>query len=97
MTADNASPQKQPPEIHPYVFTVLLLLLGLWCFYDGWLTTNPEMMKHATFNRVASGVLIPWALIDYYRQRRRARAQGRPPRAEKVVGEGDDKPAADGS
>ena len=82
MTADKASPRKKPPEIHPYVLSVLLLLFGLWCFYDGWLTTNPDMLEHATFNRVASAVLLPWALIDYYRQRKRLRKEKQQAEAE---------------
>ena len=37
--------RKGPPEINPYVFTVLLFLLGSWCVYDGWITTDPEMQE----------------------------------------------------
>ena len=56
---------KKPPEMSPYIFTILLAGFGLWCFYDGWITTNPEMAKHALFNRVVSLVLLPWAVYDY--------------------------------
>jgi len=31
-----------PPQMSPYVFTVLLIGFGLWCFWDGWLTADPE-------------------------------------------------------
>ena len=55
------------PQISPYVFTVLLAGFGLWCFYDGWLTTDPAMQKHYLINRIISGVLLPWAGIDFWR------------------------------
>lgn len=59
-----------PPQISPYVFPALLAGFGLWCLYDGWLTTDPEMLQHQTFNRVASGVLLLWAIVDFIRTRR---------------------------
>jgi len=57
----------------PYVFTVLLIFFGLWCFYDGWLTTDPEMLEHALFNRVLSLVLLPWGLYDFYKVKKNSR------------------------
>lgn len=63
-----------PPQISPYVFPILLLGFGLWCGYDGWLTTNAAMAEHQTFNRVASGVLLLWGAIDLYRTHQRERA-----------------------
>ncbi|MDJ0624396.1 MAG: hypothetical protein QNJ17_15640 [Desulfocapsaceae bacterium] len=65
---DNKKPS--PPEIGPYVFPVILAALGLWCFYDGWLTTNPEMQEHKLFNQIASAVLLSWAVIDVIRTKR---------------------------
>ena len=62
-----------PPQMSPYVFTVLLFGFGLWCFYDGWLTSDPEMLEHATFNRVLSGILLPWAVWDFFKVRKRRR------------------------
>ncbi|WP_028585991.1 hypothetical protein [Desulfogranum mediterraneum] len=62
--------KKQPPEISPYVFPFILACFGLWCFYDGWLSSAPEMQEHLLFNRIASAVLLPWALIDFYRTRK---------------------------
>ncbi|WP_310601312.1 hypothetical protein [Desulfobulbus sp.] len=64
-----------PPQISPYVFPVLLAGLGLWCLYDGWFTTDPEMLKHQLFNRIASGVLLVWAVIDFIRTRKRDKAE----------------------
>lgn len=62
--------QPAPPEISPYLFPVILAFMGIWCFYDGWLSSNPDMQEHLLFNRVASGILLPWALIDFIRTRR---------------------------
>jgi threonine/homoserine/homoserine lactone efflux protein len=64
-----------PPQISPYVFPVLLAGFGLWCFYDGWISTAPEMLKHVTFNRIASGVLLLWAGLDFLRTRRQEKAE----------------------
>jgi hypothetical protein len=63
-----------PPQISPYVFPVLLAGFGLWCFYDGWISVDPDMMKHQTFNRIASGVLLLWAGLDFVRTRRMEQA-----------------------
>ena len=60
-----------PPEISPYVLTALLAGFGLWCFYDGWLTTDPAMQEHLLFNRILSLILLPWAAIDFVRMRKR--------------------------
>ncbi len=61
---------RKPPEVSPYLFPLLLVLFGSWCFYDGWLTTDPEMMEHALFNRVASGIMLPWGVYDYFKTRK---------------------------
>jgi len=62
--------QASPPDISPYLFPVILAIMGAWCFYDGWLTTDPEMLEHATFNRVVSGLLLPWAIYDFIKTRK---------------------------
>jgi hypothetical protein len=64
-----------PPQVSPYVFPVLLAGFGLWCLYDGWFTADPEMLKHQLFNRIASGVLLVWALLDFIRTRKRDKAE----------------------
>jgi len=58
-----------PPSIkmNPYIFTLLLFFFGAWCFYDGWLTTDPEMQEHQLFNRVLSFVLLPWSIYDFFK------------------------------
>ena len=60
-----------PPKMSPYVFTFLLLGFGLWCFWDGWLTSDPEMAEHALFNQVLSAVLIPWAVWDFFKVKKK--------------------------
>ncbi len=62
-----------PPIIGPFVFPTLLAAMGAWCFYDGWLSANSEMQEHLVFNRVASVVLLTWALVDFIRTRRSER------------------------
>jgi len=57
--------------MNPYVFTVLLIGFGLWCFWDGFLTTDPEMVEHATFNRVLSIILLSWGVYDFFKIRKR--------------------------
>lgn len=64
----------KPPQMSPYVFTFLLLGFGLWCFWDGWLTTNPDMVKHAMFNKVLSAILIVWGIWDFLKIRKRGKS-----------------------
>ncbi|HKJ65611.1 MAG TPA: hypothetical protein VJ969_09425 [Desulfopila sp.] len=66
MTSDDEK-KDLPPQIGPYVFPVILAALGVWCFYDGWITSDIDMQEHQLFNRVASIVLLGWAAIDFYR------------------------------
>ncbi len=66
-----------PPKMSPYVFTVLLIGFGLWCFWDGWITSNPEMAAHATFNRVLSGILLPWGIYDYFKIKKREQKENK--------------------
>ncbi|MBU1340845.1 MAG: hypothetical protein KKD66_04345 [Proteobacteria bacterium] len=66
-----ATNKPTPPVMSPYVFTILLIGFGLWCFWDGWLTTDPDMLEHATFNKVLSVVLLPWGIYDFFKIRKR--------------------------
>ena len=59
--------KKAPPRMSPYIFTILLIGFGLWCFWDGWLTTDPDMLEHAMFNKVLSVVLLPWGIYDFFK------------------------------
>ena len=80
MSDQKPDAKKKPPEISPYLFPILLAAFGLWCFYDGWLTTDPEMQKHALFNRVASGIMLPWSVYDFIKVRRYARKKRENPK-----------------
>jgi len=55
-----------PPETGPYLFPIILAIFGLWCLYDGWFTSNPDMNDHQLFNRLGSYILLPWSAIDFY-------------------------------
>jgi hypothetical protein len=59
--------EQKPPQISPYLFPFGLFCFGLWFFYDGWISTNPDMQEHLMFNRIGSAILLPWALIDFFR------------------------------
>ncbi len=65
-----SSEEKKPPPLSPYLFPTLLAMFGAWCFYDGWLNTDPEMMEHALFNQVGSAILIPWAIYDFFKTKK---------------------------
>lgn len=70
---DKKKKNKQSFEIsmNPYVFTALLFFFGMWCFYDGWLTTNPDMQAHTLFNKVLSMLLLPWAVYDFFKVKKK--------------------------
>jgi hypothetical protein len=68
--SDGKKERPAPPEVGPYVFPAILAIMGTWCFYDGWISTDPDMLEHLTFNRVTSVILLSWALIDFIRTRR---------------------------
>lgn len=57
----------KPPQINPFIFPFGLLCFGLWFFYDGWISTDPEMQKHLMFNRVGSVILLGWSVYDFIR------------------------------
>jgi len=63
--------KKKPPVLGPYFLSVLLFALGLWCMYDGWFTTDPEMYRHMDFNRLMAVVFIGWSVYDFLSMRRK--------------------------
>ncbi|MFQ5699195.1 MAG: hypothetical protein ACE5IL_13035 [Myxococcota bacterium] len=78
-------PERRPPS--PYLFSLILIAMGLWFAYDGFLNAA-FMEKHAgdgilAFNRYGAGVLVAWGALDFYRmwrrQRRRALAREEAP------------------
>lgn len=60
-----------PPAMNPYIFTGLLIGFGLWCFWDGFLTSDVEMQEHATFNKVLSIFFLVWGVYDFFKIRKR--------------------------
>lgn len=61
--AEQEEEQAPTPFDHPLFLPTLLTGLALWFGYDGWLTTDPNMLEHATFNRV---VFVPLFLGAIY-------------------------------
>ena len=71
MPSKESRKARKPPEIGPYVLTWLLTGLGLWCIYDGFLTTDPDMQKHMWFNRITGVLLLCGAAADFFRMRKK--------------------------
>lgn len=60
------------PLYHPLFLPALLVPFSLWFFYDGFLTTDPEMLEHQMFNRVMFGItalvclrVVPRSIREY--------------------------------
>lgn len=47
------------PLYHPLFLPVLLIAFSLWFGYDGFLTSDPDMLKHQTFNRIMFAIMLP--------------------------------------
>ena len=52
--AEDAERRGPPPNPihHPLFLPVLLVAFTLWFGFDGFLTTDPEMLEHQGFNRL---------------------------------------------
>ena len=50
------------PLYHPLFLPILLVAFSLWFGYDGFLTTDPDMLHHQTFNRIMFGIMLPICL-----------------------------------
>lgn len=83
---------KKPPEISPYLFPFLLAAFGLWCFYDGWITKDLEMLEHMWFNRIASFILLPWAAYDFLKVRKYEKLAARKTTAPEINPDPNDEP-----
>lgn len=68
------------PLYHPLFLPVLLVAFCLWFGWDGFLTTDPDMLEHQGFNRWMFGltaVLCVWVVprgIKEYREEQAAAA-----------------------
>ena len=60
-TSDRPKRRVPPPNplYHPLFLPVLLVAFSLWFGYDGFLTRDPDMLKHQTFNRIMFGIMLP--------------------------------------
>ncbi len=66
------------PLYHPLFLPVLLVAFSLWFGYDGFLTTDPEMLEHQTFNRIMFAIMLPlclWMVPRGIREFREEQAQ----------------------
>jgi len=64
-----------PPDISPYLLSIGLLILGLWCLRDGWFLPKQDMQGYSLLlNRAGSLIFLPWALFDFIRTLKIARA-----------------------
>jgi hypothetical protein len=61
-----AQPERRGPPpnplYHPLFLPILLVAFSLWFGYDGFLTTDPDMLHHQTFNRIMFGIMLPLCL-----------------------------------
>ena len=58
----SASERRGPPPnplYHPLFLPILLVAFTLWFGWDAFLTTDPEMAQHQTFNRIMYLVMQP--------------------------------------
>jgi hypothetical protein len=69
--ASHSSPKEERPArrgpppnplYHPLFLPVLMVAFSLWFGYDGFLTSNPDMLKHQGFNRVMFFIMFPLCL-----------------------------------
>ena len=55
---DRRGPPPNPIH-HPLFLPVLLVAFTLWFGFDGFLTTDPEMLEHQNFNRIMYLLMQP--------------------------------------
>jgi len=73
------------PLYHPLFLPVLLVAFMLWFFWDGFLTSDPDMLKHQTFNRVSFVVtlllclrVVPRGIREFREERGTAKSSTNP-------------------
>lgn len=71
------------PLYHPLFLPVLLVAFCLWFGWDGFLTSDPEMMEHQNFNRVMFAItllicvrVVPRGIKEYREDQAKADAKG---------------------
>lgn len=64
--AQNVRPERRGPPpnplYHPLFLPVLLVAFCLWFGWDAFLTTDPDMLEHQTFNQVMFFITLPICL-----------------------------------
>ena len=55
---DRRGPPPNPIH-HPLFLPILLVAFTLWFGFDGFLTTDPEMLEHQNFNRIMYLLMQP--------------------------------------
>lgn len=64
--ASKERPQRRGPPpnplYHPLFLPILLVGFSLWFGWDGFLTSDPDMLRHQTFNRVMFVIMLPICL-----------------------------------
>ena len=77
--ANSERPERRGPPpnplYHPLFLPVLLIAFSLWFGYDGFLTSDPDMLKHQTFNRVMFAIMLPMCIWMVPRGIREFRAE----------------------
>lgn len=56
--AERRGPPPNPIH-HPLFLPILATAFSLWFGYDAFLTTDPEMLEHRTFNRICFLIMLP--------------------------------------
>ncbi len=80
-TNDRPERRGPPPNPihHPLFLPVLLVAFTLWFGFDAFLTTDPEMQEHQTFNRIMYLVMqpicfraVPRGITEFFEEQRNA-------------------------
>lgn len=79
------------PFDHPLFLPALLFGGMLWFGYDGWITSDPDMLEHRDFNRWGFGVLTlltAWFGFKGWREWKQDKEQ----KASRAAGAGSERP-----
>ena len=83
--ASNRPERRGPPPNpleHALFLPVLIVGMGLWFFWDGFINTDPKMMEHRTFNQIGFAVtaaisvwLVPRRMREWREEKAEAEAK----------------------
>ncbi len=64
--SESSRPERRGPPpnplYHPLFLPVLLIAFFAWFGFDGFLTSDPDMLKHQKFNRIMFFIMLPICL-----------------------------------